>query len=266
MRNITPGSGTWLDAIGVEIDEGATFGFEHPAEIHLEPPLNVRRGIYDVEFIGGFTYLGGRETLLRHVWMIGRFCAIASNVVAGQVEHPTDFLSPSPIFARSFQWPQLEAFRAANPEMTEKSARATADYLGRRFDRIRIGNDVWIGEGAFIRRGVSIGDGAIVASRSVVTGDVPPYAIVGGTPARIIRYRFEAPVVDDLLRLSWWTYGLSALHDVDFTDIHQALKTIERNIVSGRAQPYETPIVRIDAQGELSRWRYDADAQRLLAA
>lgn len=250
-----------LEALGVEIEENVSFGINQLAEIFLEPPLLVRRGVYDVGFIGAFSYLGGRETLLRHIGMIGRFCAIASNVIAGDSEHPTDFLSPNPIFARSFQWPQLEAFRAANREMTEKSARLAYDYTDGRFTRIEIGNDVWIGEGAFIRRGVSIGDGAIVAARSVVTRDVPPYAIVGGSPARLIRYRFEPAVVEELTRLAWWKYGLSALHDVDFTDVHQALSVIDRNIESGRAEAYETPLVRIDEAGSATRWRYDPDSQ-----
>jgi acetyltransferase-like isoleucine patch superfamily enzyme len=255
-------SSSSLEALGVEIDEGVSFGFQRPAEIHLEPPLNVRRGIYDVEFIGAFTYLGGRDTILRHVGMIGRFCAIASNVLAGDGEHPTNFLSPSPVFARSYEWPQLREFRAANPALIEKSARLHYEYIGQ-FDRIQIGSDVWIGEGVFIRRGVSIGHGAIIGARAVVTKDVPPYAIVGGVPAKVIRYRFEPEVVSELLRLSWWKYGLSALHDVDFTDIHQALAMIDRNIESGRARVYDEPIVRIDAAGEASRWQFDPEAQVL---
>ena len=248
-----------LEALGVEIDEGAAFGFQHPAEIHLEPPLNVRRGIYDVEFIGAFTYLGGRDTILRHVGMIGRFCAIASNVLAGDGEHPTHFLSPSPVFARSYEWPQLREFRAENPALIEKSARLHYAYIGQ-FERIQIGSDVWIGEGVFIRRGVKIGHGAIIGARAVVTKDVPPYGIVAGVPAKIIRYRFEPEVVRELLRLSWWKYGLSALRGVDFTDIHQALEVIDRNIESGHARIYDEPIVRIDTAGEASRWRFDPEA------
>jgi virginiamycin A acetyltransferase len=67
-----------------------------------------------------------------------------------------------------------------------------------------IGNDVWIGYDAMIMPGVTIGDGAIVSSRAVVTGDVPPYAIVGGNPARILRERFDADSVQRLLAIAWW--------------------------------------------------------------
>jgi Bacterial transferase hexapeptide (six repeats) len=71
---------------------------------------------------------------------------------------------------------------------------------------VRIGNDVWIGLGVTILSGVTIGDGAVLAARAVVTGDVPPYAIVAGNPARIIRRRFADDVIAKLLALRWWDW------------------------------------------------------------
>ncbi len=71
---------------------------------------------------------------------------------------------------------------------------------------IRIGNDVWIGYQAVVMAGVRIGDGAVVAARAVVTRDVPPYAIVGGVPARIIHMRFDAPTIKRLLKTAWWDW------------------------------------------------------------
>ena len=67
-----------------------------------------------------------------------------------------------------------------------------------------IGNDVWIGSGAMILSGVTIGDGAVVAARAVVTKDVPPYAIVAGNPARLVRYRFDEATIAALLEAAWW--------------------------------------------------------------
>ncbi len=67
-----------------------------------------------------------------------------------------------------------------------------------------IGNDVWIGQNAVIMDGVHVGDGAIVAAGAVVTKDVPPYAIVGGVPARVIKYRFDAGTIKELSELKWW--------------------------------------------------------------
>lgn len=74
-----------------------------------------------------------------------------------------------------------------------------------------IGNDVWIGYEAVIMPGVQIGDGAVIASKAVVTKDVAPYAIVGGHPASLIRFRFEKPVVDQLLTIRWWDWDLDKI-------------------------------------------------------
>lgn len=70
--------------------------------------------------------------------------------------------------------------------------------------RTYIGNDVWIGNGAVVMDGVTIGDGAIVASRAVVTKNVPPYAVVGGVPAKVLKYRFSQEVISELLDWKWW--------------------------------------------------------------
>ena len=70
-----------------------------------------------------------------------------------------------------------------------------------------MGNDVWIGENAHIMSGVTIGDGAIVGSEALVTKDIPPYAIVGGNPAKIIKYRFDEYTIEKLLKIKWWDFG-----------------------------------------------------------
>ena len=69
-----------------------------------------------------------------------------------------------------------------------------------------IGHDVWVGDGAVIGGGVHVGDGAVIATRAVVFADVPPYAIVAGNPARVLRYRFSRPAVEALLRIRWWDW------------------------------------------------------------
>ncbi|CAN5352843.1 hypothetical protein BH10PSE13_BH10PSE13_22340 [soil metagenome] len=254
---------TILNALSVQIEPGVTFGYPDPGEAMIEPPALIRPGLYDIGLIGAFTFMGGRQTELRHVAMIGRFCSIAYNIMAGVEEHPYDFLSPSPMFQGAFDWRQAAAFRAENRDILSHSSHIWWNRRDTQFGRISIGSDVWIGEGALIRRGVTIGDGAVIAARSVVGKDVPPYAIVGGTPARILRYRFEPAVIDALLELNWWSYGLSALDGVDMANIHQAIDRIDQNIASGRARIYETPLVRIDTAGEASLLRYDRDASEL---
>jgi len=239
-----------LRSVSVEIDENARLDYFRAKDTYIEPPVQVGEGIYDVDFVGGFTCLGGRQSYLRHISIIGRFCAIAHDVVAGPAEHPANFLSPHPVLQGGFkEWRLAEVFHQNNREMIARSCRAMGSSCGERFGKIEIGNDVWIGQGAFIRRGVKIGDGAIVGARAVVVKDVEPYAIVGGAPARLIRYRFDKGIIADLMALRWWRFGLSALGGVDFTDIRQAIARIDRNIATGEAQLYQTPLVHIDPAG-----------------
>lgn len=88
---------------------------------------------------------------------------------------------------------------------------------------VKIGNDVWIGAASQIMSGVTIGDGAIVGAGAIVTRNVPPYTVVGGNPARIIRYRFPDDVIAHLLDLEWWNWPEERLSaEIDFlTEIHQ---------------------------------------------
>jgi virginiamycin A acetyltransferase len=74
-----------------------------------------------------------------------------------------------------------------------------------------LGNDVWIGYEVVVMPGVKVGDGAIIAAKSVVVGDVPPYAIVGGNPARLIRQRFGDEVVEGLLAIAWWDWDIGKI-------------------------------------------------------
>lgn len=84
-----------------------------------------------------------------------------------------------------------------------------------------IGNDVWIGHGATIMGGVTIRDGAIVAANATVTRDVPPYAIVGGLPAKVLSYRFSEAQINALLKIKWWDWPAEKIHDhaSEFLDI-----------------------------------------------
>lgn len=233
----------------VRIRPGAQFGYLGQTSFAVEAPVDIRPGLFDIDLIAAFTYLGDHQTFqgsfYRHVNLIGRFCAIAGRVAIGPAEHPTSWLSSHMMFHGGCDWREAEDFRARNREIVERAILRFSGELVDAHGPVQIGNDVWIGEGAFIRSGVSIGDGAIIGAHAVVTKDVPPYAIVGGVPARVIRYRFEPEVIQELLGLQWWQYGLSALEGADFTNVDVAIQRICENIGSGRAQPYSAPILQI---------------------
>lgn len=121
--------------------------------------------------------------------VIGNYCSIGSDVTIGYSPHPTDFVSTHPIFYSN-----------------NKPYETLADrmYFDEKIKLTTIGNDVWIGSKATIVPGVRILDGAIIAYGSLITKDVPPYAIVGGVPAKIIKYRFSENIITELLRIKWW--------------------------------------------------------------
>ena len=120
---------------------------------------------------------------------MGAFCSIASNVNIGLGNHTMDFLSTSPIFT--------ERKNATGFSWINKSVAPP-------FKRVKIGNDVWIGYGALVMGGVTIGDGACIGAGALVTKDVPPFAIVGGVPAKILKYRFSNTTIESILQNPWW--------------------------------------------------------------
>ena len=144
-------------------------------------------------FIGRYTSISGPNTdLIAKINSItvGNFCSIARNVSVQEMSHRTDSLTSYFIFQH--------VFKEKNLDETSKGA-------------ITIGSDVWIGTQTVILSGVKIGNGAIIAANSVVTKDVPDFAIVGGVPAKIIKYRFEQPIVEKLLVLKWWDWDLNKI-------------------------------------------------------
>lgn len=153
------------------------------------PSLMAANSAYEAFQIGRWTY-GWPEV---HRWRstqqlsIGSFCSIATGVkILLGGEHRADFVSTFP-FGQFF---------------------GVGDANAHEFSRgdVIIGNDVWIGNGALILSGTRIGDGAVIGAYSLVKGEIPPYAIAVGNPARVVRYRFSPAIVDQLLRIRWWDW------------------------------------------------------------
>ncbi len=147
--------------------------------------------------IGAYSYVAANTDIENAE--IGKFCSIADNCRIGMSGHPLQYISTSPIFT--------EKRNALQQCWIEK------DFFEHKSldERVIIGNDVWIGSHVLIKGGVHIGNGACVAAGAVVVKDVPPYAIVGGVPAKVIRYRFSPEVIGKLLELEWWNFDESKL-------------------------------------------------------
>ncbi|MFT4468672.1 CatB-related O-acetyltransferase [Arthrobacter sulfonylureivorans] len=190
-----------------------------------EIPVSLNRArIGGAVTIGMLTYVGpGCE--LNNV-SLGRFCAVAPNVLIGATEHPTDWLSVHPF--------QYNGTRQFKDQPAYEEIAASIPFDGGKGPSY-IGNDVWIGEGAVVRRGTRIGDGAIVAARAVVSRDVEPYTVVAGVPARPIRTRFSADLVARLLALRWWEYDLAPVSgSLDFSDAEACTRHLEELVATQR--------------------------------
>jgi len=149
--------------------------------------------------------------------IIGKFCAIAAgvNFIMNGANHKMEALTTYPFGIFGSGW------EAGRPALTNLPIKG---------DTV-IGNDVWLGYESVVMPGVRIGDGAIIAAKSIVTKDVPPYTIVGGNPAKIIKQRFDDQVVAKLLAIKWWDWSVEKItHNIPFlvsNDIEQLMKMKE---------------------------------------
>jgi len=171
-------------------------------DIVVEPPVklgNVTVGNYVT--IGKHSYVVS-GTLCENV-SIGRYCSIGSNVYIAELEHPIHYLTTSPFSIND-------------------------SYIKKMYSKkTKLGNDVWVGANVFIRRGITISDGAVVGAGAVVLNDVPAYSIVAGVPARIIKYRFNEETIKKLLELKWWEIDETLLKSLDFSNIEECIKALE---------------------------------------
>jgi acetyltransferase-like isoleucine patch superfamily enzyme len=159
--------------------------------------------------MGNFSYVGCDSSLCNVD--VGNFCSIGPDVKIGLSRHPSrTFVSSYPAFYCNHNTGCPLSFR--EDKIFDDSAPKTS-----------IGNDVWIGSNVIIPGGVRIGTGAMVAAGSVVVNDVPPYAIVGGNPAKVIRLRFSDEQIEILLASEWWNWPIDKIsrNADEFSDIEK---------------------------------------------
>jgi acetyltransferase-like isoleucine patch superfamily enzyme len=170
--------------------------------------------------VGDYTYEVNNNTVLlfkkNDSVVIGKFCSIAAGVrIIASGEHNYKAISTFPFYAHYLK------------KNVEKDTLTKGNVI--------IGNDVWIGANAVILSGVTIGDGAVIGAGSIVTKDVPPYAIVFGVPAKLTKYRFNQDIIDGLLKIRWWDWDeefLTTNIDDMYDNIELFIKKYNKSSIS----------------------------------
>lgn len=178
--------------------------------VNIHPTVTIGKRVS----FGKFTYVNA-HSLIGHDVQIGSFCSIARFVEIAPHIHPLNLLSTHTFQYQKNKFEDYPMYKHNNFIEIKHLDRPTV-----------IENDVWIGAKAIIMKGVKIETGAVVGAGSIVTKDVPPYAIVVGNPAKIIKYRFDESLVSQLLDSKWWENDLSLLQNLPYDNISKCLEKI----------------------------------------
>lgn len=202
-----------------------------PDDVIFEPPCSIKwMGIHHSIHLGAFSYgVSGFYFGCR----IGRYCSFGEQVQIGRHPHPLHWVSTSPFFYWQYK-DVLDQELPAGIEMHPRDFLRSSPPVTAKITHI--GNDVWIGHGAFILPGVKIGDGAAIAAKSVVTKDVPSYAIVAGSPARIKRYRFPEKDIEKLVNSKWWEFAPWQLKGARVDEINSFVNWVAHQKTLGCAE------------------------------
>ena len=198
------------------------------ADAEVEPYSHLLGGPTIPRRFGAFSYT--HSAFDTHL-SVGRYTSISWRVSIMGSGHPVDWASLHPFSHNARPLHGIGAYLTDNAS----SLRMTPFDQGPQ--AINVGHDVWIGAESMIKRGVTIGDGAIIGARSIVTKDVPPYAIVVGSPARIVRYRFDEQLIEDLRGSEWWRYGPDVLQNLDVRDPVGFLERLREAESKGEIKP-----------------------------
>lgn len=206
----------WLRARGIEALPRPGGRVALPPRGFIEAPASLKWTRFDQELeLGAFSYqVSGYACAAR----IGRYVSIGEEVQIGRQDHPLHWASTSPafylgdrIFDLAAGFTGFEAYHATPPPRPSRGPPT-------RLKHTTVGHDVWIGHGAILLAGVTIGPGAVIGAGAVVTRDVPPYTVVAGAPARILRMRHPPDLVAGFLHLRWWRFAPWQLAHLDPSD------------------------------------------------
>lgn len=166
------------------------------SDIHRTAVINSGCNVVNSS-MGKCSYIGYDCTMVN--CSLGAYCSVADEVIIGGAEHPMDWVSTSPVFQNVRHSGPIKRFAKLDLPAVKTTT---------------IGNDVWIGNRAIVKQGVTIGDGAVIGAGSVVTKDVEPYSVVAGCPAKHIRYRFDETIRSEIQKSEWWNLSDQELADV----------------------------------------------------
>jgi acetyltransferase-like isoleucine patch superfamily enzyme len=181
----------------------------------IEPYVAIYKGDV-IPKIGSFTYV---HSAVPADFTFGRYCSVSWDVKFPGPRHPMELLSTGGFMLETAA--DIWSTFLADTNSVFKNAQPNPQKHG-----TVIGHDVWIGQDVSIMRGLQIGDGSVIASGAIVTKDVEPYAIVGGNPAKFIRWRFPQDIRDELAELRWWRYAFPALNKIDLSNIKNSIRDL----------------------------------------
>jgi len=208
--------GLWLDRPIIPV--GKTTGYSlvrsEKANTVLGNHTKVRVPffLHDVQ-LGDYSYISKGSCVSNCV--IGKFCSIGPNFCCGMGTHPTNGVSTAPMF---YSTKMQNGMTLCKENKYEESKQTM------------IGNDVFIGANVTVLDGVHIADGAVIGAGAVVVGDIPPYAIAIGVPAKVVKYRFDEKTIEALLKKQWWNGTEEELKKVEryFWDVESFIKRMKQ--------------------------------------
>jgi len=187
--------------------------------------------------LGAFCFFNAAGRTSAYRVRFGRYAQIGESSIIGPPEHPQTGFSNHPF---AFTRPALMPSMYALPDFARLAPEAQdgPSWVDGVANDTVLGHEVYLGAGSFVKRGVTIGDGAVIGARSVVTKDIPPYAIAVGNPAKVMKLRFAEPLVERLLALAWWRYDLAPHKaQLDFMQLEATLETLEALKTTGQLAP-----------------------------
>lgn len=197
-------------------------------DLKIEGDNNFYNFVSSLCTIGAFSYSSSN---FGYGVSIGRYCSLASNIKIMGAHHFPEWVSTSPHFYAE-NYHDVDPFSITHIQRTRRN--------------VEIGSDVWIGADVVLKSDIKIGNGAIIASNSIVTKDVPPYMIVGGNPAKTIKARFNENIIEKLDELKWWRFHKKNLTGLLFNHPIKFIDQLEERILSKKLEEYTPKIFTKD--------------------